>query len=400
MESNFNEMYQEDSITTCNTTEDVTNGEQLDSDILLSIKQEDLLQDEDINFSDTTSLEDKNKKFFELTPVEFEMQESFTHYDTNILQESNDERSIRPERKTTSKWSEETTLKFVKEYRQLECLWDVKSPSYRNKAARDAAYMQLAECSKLPGFTVQEAKNKIKNLRSTYSQELKKVKQSKKVFCDEVYQPSLIWYKEIDAFLGPVIASRDTQAAAEVDVSSVIEENEDTLEGNPQANSPSHSQHSTTTDTAELQSERKPMKRNLPNPPAQIAPCIKKKKIPSVSQYNSTNSSKNEDEFDAFGRSVAAQLKKFSLAGALKTQVKIQSLLTQERIIDAMEADDDLNQTHTPLTPMSHHSQASSCCNCVHDGSSQNMYNASEGSEDVNSTDILSQAVNSILPHC
>jgi hypothetical protein len=30
-----------------------------------------------------------------------------------------------------SKWSEEATLKFVKEYKQLECLWDVKSASYR-----------------------------------------------------------------------------------------------------------------------------------------------------------------------------------------------------------------------------------------------------------------------------
>jgi hypothetical protein len=77
---------------------------------------------------------------------------------------------------------------------------------------RDAAYMKLADRASLPGFTIQEAKNKIKNLRSTYSQELKKVKQSKKSGSDEVYQPSLIWYKEIDAFLGPVIASRDAQA--------------------------------------------------------------------------------------------------------------------------------------------------------------------------------------------
>ena len=77
---------------------------------------------------------------------------------------------------------------------------------------RDAAYLKLADCANLPGFTVQEAKNKIKNLRSTYSQELKKVKQSKKSGLDEVYQPSLIWYKEIDSFLGPVIASRDAQA--------------------------------------------------------------------------------------------------------------------------------------------------------------------------------------------
>jgi hypothetical protein len=71
--------------------------------------------------------------------------------------------------------------------------------------------MKLADCANLPGFTVQEAKNKIKNLRSTYSQEVKKVKQSKKSGLDEVYQPSLLGYKAIDSFLGPVIASRDAQ---------------------------------------------------------------------------------------------------------------------------------------------------------------------------------------------
>ncbi|GFG29874.1 hypothetical protein Cfor_09298 [Coptotermes formosanus] len=317
-----------------------------------------------------------------------------------------------------SKWSEEATLKFVKEYKQLECLWDVKSASYRNKAVRDAAYMKLADCANLPGFTVQEAKNKIKNLRSTYSQELKKVKQSRKSGLDEVYQPSLIWYKEIDSFLGPVIASRDAQAATEADVSSVTEEgiteNEDTLEGNLQSLSPSNSQLSTPTESTDIQADRKSVKRNHPSPVPQTLLCKKKKAVhgsqlmSSASAFHqSLNFSKNnDDEFDAFGKSVAAQLKKFSLAGALKTQVKIQSLLTQERIIDAMESEstsphDDFVHTHTPLTPMSHHSQASqnelTCCGCVRDVS-QHVCGTSDSLDDTNSTDILSQAVNSILP--
>ncbi|PNF21113.1 hypothetical protein B7P43_G05070 [Cryptotermes secundus] len=425
MDSNFNDMYQADTVATCDTaalkslgcSDDVAHTEHLESDILLSIKKEDLLQEEEIHFSDGTSVGDSNKKFFELTPVEFEVQESFTNYDTTAYQESSDDRSTRTERKMPSKWSEEATLKFVKEYRQLECLWDVKSSSYRNKIARDAAYMKLADCASLPGFTVQEAKNKIKNLRSTYSQELKKVKQSKKSGSDEVYQPSLIWYKEIDAFLGPVIASRDTQTSMEAEVSSVMEEaiteNEDTLEGNVQAVSPSQSQLSTPTEPAEVQYDRKCVKRNHPNLPPQILQCKKKKvthgsqtAASSGSQLNQSQSSnKNDDEFDAFGKSVAAQLKKFSLAGALKTQVKIQSLLAQERITDAMESEsmspnEEFNHMHTPLTPLSHHSQASQndsvCCNCVHEASQ--VYSTSEGLDDINSADILSQAVNSILP--
>lgn len=191
-----------------------------------------------------------------------------------------------------------------------------------------------------------------------------------------------------------------------------ITENEDTLEGNVQALSPSQSQLSTPTES-EVQYDKKCVKRNNPNLPLQILQC-KKKKVThgsqtvasSGSQLNQTqNSSKNDDEFDAFGKSVAAQLKKFSLAGALKTQVKIQSLLAQERITDAMESEcmspnEEFSHMHTPLTPMSHHSQASQndsvCCNCVHEPSQ--VYNTSEGLDDINSADILSQAVNSILP--
>jgi hypothetical protein len=128
---------------------------------------------------------------------------------------------------------------------------------------------------------------------------------------------------------------------------------------------------------------------------------------PAVAFGQSSNFSKsNDDEFDAFGKSVAAQLKKFSLAGALKTQVKIQSLLTQERISDAMESEsasphEDFVHTHSAMMPMSHHSQACqnelTCCSCVRDVS-QHVYSTSESFDDTNSTDILSQAVNSILP--
>jgi hypothetical protein len=51
-----------------------------------------MLQDEEIHFSDGTALGDSNKKFFELTPVEFDVQESFTNYDSNAHQENNEDR--------------------------------------------------------------------------------------------------------------------------------------------------------------------------------------------------------------------------------------------------------------------------------------------------------------------
>lgn len=39
-----------------------------------------------------------------------------------------------------------------------------------------------------------------------------------------------------------------------------------------------------------------------------------------------------EDEFDCFGKSIAVQLKKLPLTSAMKLKVKIQTLLTEERI--------------------------------------------------------------------
>jgi hypothetical protein len=51
-----------------------------------------ILQDEEIRFSDGTPLGDSGKKFFELTPVEVDVQESLTIYDANTHQENSDDR--------------------------------------------------------------------------------------------------------------------------------------------------------------------------------------------------------------------------------------------------------------------------------------------------------------------
>ncbi|KAL4153005.1 hypothetical protein QTP88_000838 [Uroleucon formosanum] len=75
----------------------------------------------------------------------------------------------------THKWNEDTTLKFVEEYRQHECLWNIHYNLYKNKQARDAAYTSIASVMNIPDFGIAEVKTKIKNLRSTYSQELKKI---------------------------------------------------------------------------------------------------------------------------------------------------------------------------------------------------------------------------------
>lgn len=68
------------------------------------------------------------------------------------------------------KWDENTTLKFVEEYRHHEYLWNVHYVLYKNKQARESAYSSIANVMNISNFGIAEVKVKIKNLRSTYSQ--------------------------------------------------------------------------------------------------------------------------------------------------------------------------------------------------------------------------------------
>ncbi|XP_014272948.1 uncharacterized protein [Halyomorpha halys] len=101
------------------------------------------------------------------------------------------------------RWSEDTTVKFVGLYKDCECLWDCNNANYRNKNLREAAYTKIVNEMGLDGFGVQEAKQKVKNLQSTYSQELKKIEVSKKTVGEdgETYTPSVKWFTTMDSIL-------------------------------------------------------------------------------------------------------------------------------------------------------------------------------------------------------
>ena len=77
--------------------------------------------------------------------------------------------------KMASKWDCVTTVAFIQECQARECLWNFKSKLHKNKAMRDAAYKSIANAMNIDGFDVEDVKNKTKNLRSTYAQEMKKI---------------------------------------------------------------------------------------------------------------------------------------------------------------------------------------------------------------------------------
>ncbi|XP_025203180.1 uncharacterized protein LOC112600218 [Melanaphis sacchari] len=96
----------------------------------------------------------------------------------------------------TFRWGEDTTFKFVSEYIKHESLWNIKCLLYKNKQAKLSACNEIQKNMNIPGFGEKEIKLKIKNIRSTYSQELKKIKDSKRsgAGTDTIYVPSIKWF--------------------------------------------------------------------------------------------------------------------------------------------------------------------------------------------------------------
>lgn len=105
--------------------------------------------------------------------------------------------------KMAGKWDSETTVKFVQEYKLHECLWNFKSPKYKSKQLRETAYKNIVNIMNLPGFGVPEVKTKIKNLRSTYCQEKKKILNSKRSGAgnEAIYSPNIKWFWELDKMM-------------------------------------------------------------------------------------------------------------------------------------------------------------------------------------------------------
>lgn len=96
-----------------------------------------------------------------------------------------------------TRWSETETLKFVFLYYNNECLWNKNIAAYKSKKMRQRAIDSMVEQMGIHGFGASEAKTKIKNLRSTYNQELVKIRRSQMSGCprSDVYVPNVKWFK-------------------------------------------------------------------------------------------------------------------------------------------------------------------------------------------------------------
>ncbi|XP_046675639.1 uncharacterized protein LOC124364308 isoform X2 [Homalodisca vitripennis] len=268
----------------------------------------------------------------------------------------------------------EMVLRFIRNYRENQCLWDFSSPAYKNKAARDEAYERLVAAMDLPGLTVLDVKNKIKNIRSTYCQELKKI-QTARMLGREPYVPSVFWFKDLDSFLHSNTTPRTEvadkkvpkyltkfhnlppQSAPPTDFyyqqCPSVEETNHSFPEPPDGELPLFVQQSSVVSLAEDPepahsevSEPQPKRRRRDRGDDDLADQMRDamKHLKNITSLLTSS----EDEFELFGRSVALQLKKMSLCTALTVQAKIQHLLSQYRISDIKrEAKDRLRQATT-----------------------------------------------------
>lgn len=102
------------------------------------------------------------------------------------------------------KWSEDLTIQMIIEYEKREYLWNPVSENYKNKKIREGGYVEIINALNLIDVTVKELKNKIKNIRSSYSVELKKIRAARKAGA-HAYRPSVTWFEHADRFLRAIV---------------------------------------------------------------------------------------------------------------------------------------------------------------------------------------------------
>ncbi|XP_075980325.1 uncharacterized protein LOC142979348 [Anticarsia gemmatalis] len=248
------------------------------------------------------------------------------------------------------RWSEAVTLEFVKIYLRHECLWNPAHSGYKLRYQRGKAYTDISaefKAATMKSLSVPEVKMKIKNLRTTYVQQVHKI--LSKSSPDAIYEPSLVWFHEMDRCLKHIPSNRHTssytsQEAPEVDSSCQIWVDQELQNSNIDETNPDPlvPQTDDEYDSTKPDEQRK-VKVERHSSPVYYKKLKKKKLKHRASARNysidSISDCAKEDEFDIYGKYIATQLRKMDLHKALKLQLEIQNLVSEARISDIVSSD-------------------------------------------------------------
>ena len=96
-------------------------------------------------------------------------------------------------------WSKKLTGELIDLYREMPCLWKIKSKPYFNRNLKKLSYKRLIDLLKphFPEADKEFIQKRIQSLRGTFRKEMHKVTQSKRSGkgAEEIYVPTL-WYYE------------------------------------------------------------------------------------------------------------------------------------------------------------------------------------------------------------
>lgn len=249
---------------------------------------------------------------------------------------------------SSKKWRESDTIKFVELYESAECLWNFRHPSYKNRHSRDRAIQYIIEQMNLPDFGVNELKNKIKNIRSTYQQEVNKIKRWRAApgadFVEE-YKTNLAWFPIADRFLKTCINSTKNALNTQVEE----DFNSSYLNNQPALYNLVETEMTGGIDQ-QLDLKLSPSYLTIehikeePMRDEYNGPAVKKRRTsqphfmenaeqgPDEPELNLTSDNTIQDEWHYFGHNVACQLRNMPLERALTTQKRLMEILIEERI--------------------------------------------------------------------
>ncbi|XP_045449873.1 uncharacterized protein LOC123658519 [Melitaea cinxia] len=193
------------------------------------------------------------------------------------------------------------------------------------KQKQYAAYNTIVQEMNIVGFGIQEVKNKIKKLQSTYQQENKKIQDSKNFGAgrSNVYTSNIKWLNEMkEVFskdLNKNVYENNRHPTNEESSSRNISFSSTSLSNNNKEVPVTATTTNTTATTSNTENTVKADK--MTREIFQTVSDLKK-------LYEGVSFEK-ETVFDMFGRSVVLRLKNLSAENALLAQTEIQNILTQ-----------------------------------------------------------------------
>ncbi|CAK1604544.1 unnamed protein product [Parnassius mnemosyne] len=238
-------------------------------------------------------------------------------------------------------------IKFIEIYRSHECLWDTENVNYKNRDARSAALVAFSQEFGVDGLGPKEITSKIKNLRTQYQAERKKIKDSMSTGSGtaDIYKSKLSWYNLMDSFLRKTSEHRETTsnmndtslASQEIVFEYFENENTENIENVINSNI------QVVDDVLPF-----PMPKKTTKKAGYIESALDK--LDNIEKR--ARLEKKDDDLDNFGKYVAYSLRILNTENSIHAQDEIQAILSKYKLQDLREKERQ-NSTPMPESPYS-----------------------------------------------